>query len=180
MSRIDISNLPPLGRWEPDDKGFIMVRRALLDPQHPLHPMFRGEPACWGYAWFDLVGMARRHYAANMRSIRVMCSSRVEPEFVLETLRDGADGVLILGCHPGECHYVDGNLRTLRRFLLLKKVLRQLGVEDERVQLEWTGASEGSVLAATVDRMTEDLRALGPLRWADTVLADPQSDGVIR
>jgi len=100
-----------------------------------------------------------------------MCSGRVEPEFVLKALREGADGVLIAGCHPGECHYVEGNIKTLRRYILLKQMLRQLGVEEERVQLVWASASEGNVLAEAVDRMTEQLRALGPLRWRETVLS---------
>ena len=77
---------------------------------------------------------------------------------------------MIAGCHPGECHYVEGNIKALRRFILLKQVLRQLGVEDERVQLVWASASEGIILAEAVDRMTDQLRDLGPLRWQETVL----------
>jgi coenzyme F420-reducing hydrogenase delta subunit len=99
-----------------------------------------------------------------------MCTARVEPQFVLKALREGADGVLIAGCHPGECHYVDGNMKALRRFKLLKVMLDQLGVEDERVQIVWASASEGNVLAAKVDEMTAQLSALGPLRWGQTVL----------
>jgi F420-non-reducing hydrogenase iron-sulfur subunit len=99
-----------------------------------------------------------------------MCSGRVDPQFVLKALRSGADGVLIAGCHPGECHYVNGNIKALRRFTLLRKTLRQWGIEDERVQLVWASASEGIVLAAKVDSMTEDLRKLGPLRWHEKVL----------
>jgi F420-non-reducing hydrogenase iron-sulfur subunit len=100
-----------------------------------------------------------------MRPIRVMCSGRVEPDLVLKALSEGADGVLIAGCHPGECHYIEGNLKALRRFVLLRKMLRQFGIEDERVQIVWASASEGPLLAETVNRMTEQLRALGPLRW---------------
>jgi F420-non-reducing hydrogenase iron-sulfur subunit len=106
-----------------------------------------------------------------MRVIRVMCSGRVDPQFVIKALKEGADGVMIAGCHPGECHYVEGNIKALRRFLLLKQVLRQLGVEEERVQLVWASASEGIILAKAVDRMTEQLRDLGPLRWQETVLS---------
>jgi F420-non-reducing hydrogenase iron-sulfur subunit len=94
----------------------------------------------------------------------------VDPQFVLKALKEGADGVLIAGCHPGECHYVEGNIKAQRRFILLKHLLRQLGVEEERVQLVWASASEGIILAEAVDRMTEQLRALGPLRWNETVL----------
>ena len=95
-----------------------------------------------------------------------MCSGRVDPQFVLKALHDGADGVMIAGCHPGECHYVEGNFKALRRFKLLKRVLTQFGIEDERVQLVWASASEGIMLAAAVDRMTEELRSLGPSNWA--------------
>lgn len=109
-------------------------------------------------------------YAPNMRAIRVMCSGRVDPQFVLKALREGADGVLIAGCHPGECHYVEGNIKALRRYILLKRMLKQWGIEKERVQLVWASASEGNILAEAVDRMTEEVRALGPLRWRRTVL----------
>lgn len=122
------------------------------------------------YRAADLAGTARIHYAPNMRPIRVMCSGRVEPDLVLKALREGADGVLIAGCHPGECHYIEGNLKTLRRFTLLKRMLSQFGIEEERVQLVWASASEGNLLAEAVNRMTESLRALGPLRWQQSVL----------
>ena len=134
-------------------------------------PVIVGFLCNWcSYRAADLAGTARMHYAPNMRPLRVMCSGRVDPQFVLKALRDGADGVLIAGCHPGECHYVEGNIKALRRFVLLKKMLRQFGIEEERVQLVWAAASEGNVLARAVDRMTEELRPLGPLRWQLTVL----------
>jgi F420-non-reducing hydrogenase iron-sulfur subunit len=134
-------------------------------------PVILGFLCNWcSYRAADLAGTARIHYAPNVRPIRVMCSGRVDPQFVLKALREGADGVLIAGCHPGECHYVNGNIKTLRRFLLLRKMLEQLGVEPERVQLVWASASEGKQLAEAIDRMTEEIRALGPLRWSETVL----------
>jgi len=134
-------------------------------------PVIVGFLCNWcSYRAADLAGTARIHYAPNLRSLRVMCSARVDPQFVLKALRSGADGVMVAGCHPGECHYVDGNMKTLRRFLLLKRVLAQLGVEDERVQLVWASASEGNLLAEAVNRMTEQVRALGPLRWSESVL----------
>lgn len=137
----------------------------------PFEPVIVGFLCNWcSYRAADLAGTARIHYAPNMRPIRVMCSGRVDPQFVLKALREGADGVLIAGCHPGECHYVNGNIKTLRRYHLLKRMLRQLGVEDERVQLVWASASEGKQLAEAVDRMTEQIRALGPLRWSERVL----------
>lgn len=134
-------------------------------------PVIVGFLCNWcSYRAADLAGTARIHYAPNMRPIRVMCSGRVDPQFVLKALKDGADGVMIAGCHPGECHYVEGNIKALRRFLLLKRMLAQLGIEDERVQLVWASASEGVILAEAVDRMTEEVRALGPLKWQDKVL----------
>jgi F420-non-reducing hydrogenase iron-sulfur subunit len=136
------------------------------------NPVIVGFLCNWcSYRAADLAGTARMHYAPTMRPIRVMCTARIEPEFVLKALREGADGVLIAGCHPGECHYVEGNMKALRRFRLLKMMLRQFGVEDERVQLVWAAASEGKQLANAVDRMTEQVQALGPLRWKQTVLA---------
>lgn len=103
-------------------------------------------------------------YAPNIRVIRVMCSGRVDPQFVLDAFAHGADGVLIGGCHPGDCHYVEGNYKTLRRYHLLKRVLRDLGIEPERLRLEWIAASEGEKVARTVNEMVEQVRALGPLR----------------
>lgn len=134
-------------------------------------PVIVGFLCNWcSYRAADLAGTARIKYAPNLRSIRVMCSGRVDPQFVLKALLDGADGVLIAGCHPGECHYVEGNIKTLRRHKLLQRMLDQWGIEPERVQLVWASASEGNVLAEAVDRMTEQLRALGPLRWKENVL----------
>jgi len=92
-----------------------------------------------------------------------MCSGRVEPTFVSKAFELGADGVLILGCHPGDCHYVEGNYKTMRRMPLLKKMLQQLGIEEERVRLDWVSASEGDRFVSIVDDMTEKVRALGPL-----------------
>ena len=134
-------------------------------------PVIVGFLCNWcSYRAADLAGTARIHYAPNMRPIRVMCSGRVDSQFVFKALREGAEGVMIAGCHPGECHYVEGNIKTLRRFRLLRRVLRQFGIEDERVQLVWASASEGIVLAEAVNRMTEQLRALGPLNWRKTTL----------
>ena len=123
-------------------------------------PIIIGFLCNWcSYRAADLAGTSRLHYAPNMRPIRVMCSGRVDSQFVLKAFHEGADGVLIAGCHPGNCHYVNGNIKALRRFLLLKKMLPQLGIEEERLQIVWASASEGTVLAAAVDRMTEQLRS---------------------
>ena len=134
-------------------------------------PVIVGFLCNWcSYRAADLAGTARIKYAHNMRAIRVMCSGRVDPQFVLKALREGADGVMIAGCHPGECHYVEGNIKALRRYILLKRMLKQWGIEAERVQLIWASASEGNILADAVDRMTEEVRALGPLQWRESVL----------
>ena len=142
-------------------------------------PVIVGFLCNWcSYRAADLAGTSRIKYAPNMRPIRVMCSGRVDPQFVLTAFINGADGVMIAGCHPGECHYVNGNIKTLRRFLLLKKTLLQWGIEEERVQLVWASASEGTVLADRVNKMTEALRALGPLRWHEKVLGENGSASV--
>jgi F420-non-reducing hydrogenase iron-sulfur subunit len=114
------------------------------------------------YRGADLAGISRLKFAPNVRVIRVPCSARVEPAFVLKAFEAGADGVLILGCHPGDCHYVEGNYKTMRRVPLLKKMLAQLGIEEERVRLDWVSASEGEKFASVVDDITKKVRALGP------------------
>jgi F420-non-reducing hydrogenase iron-sulfur subunit len=116
------------------------------------------------YLAADLAGTSRIKYAPNARVIRVMCSGRVDPQFVLEAFARGADGVLIGGCHPGDCHYQEGNCSALRRFQLLKHMLHDLGIEEERFRLEWISASEGDKVRAVVNDMVEKVRALGPLR----------------
>jgi F420-non-reducing hydrogenase iron-sulfur subunit len=114
------------------------------------------------YAGADLAGTSRIQYQPSARVIRVMCSARVDPTFVLKALAEGADGVLICGCHPGDCHYSEGNYKTMRRFPLLKQVLDDFGIEDDRVRLEWVSASEGQRFGDIVDDMTERIRGLGP------------------
>ncbi len=115
------------------------------------------------YTAADLAGTARMTYAPNVRVVRIMCSGRLDPQFILKALRDGADGVLIGGCHPGDCHYQEGNYKALRRFTLLKKLLKSIGIEEERVRLEWIAASEGDKVQRVINEMTETVRRLGPL-----------------
>jgi len=115
------------------------------------------------YLAADLAGTSRMKYAPNMRVIRVMCSGRVDPQFVLDAFAKGADGVLIGGCHPGDCHYQEGNYKALRRVRMLKRMLTTLGIEEERFRLEWISASEADRLKVAVNDMVEKLRALGPL-----------------
>jgi len=116
------------------------------------------------YRGADLAGTSRIKCAANVRAIRVMCSGRVEPAFVLRAFELGADGVLVLGCHPGDCHYAEGNYKALRRMELLKRMLIQLGVEEDRFRLDWVSASEGDKFSHIVNEMTEKVRALGPFK----------------
>ena len=117
------------------------------------------------YTGADLAGTSRIKYPPNVTPIRVMCSGRVDPVLVMKALSSGADGVLIAGCHPGDCHYTSGNVKTIRRFKLLQKMLDQFGVERDRVRLEWVSASEGERYARVVENMTDTLRTLGPLNW---------------
>ena len=123
------------------------------------------------YTAADLAGVSRLKYAANARVIRVMCSGRIDPQFILEALAKGADGVLIGGCHPNDCHYVEGNYKMLRRFQLLQRMLRDMGIEEQRVRLEWISAAEGEKVKTVMNEMVEQLRQLGPLalpkKWED-------------
>lgn len=115
------------------------------------------------YQAADLAGVSRLKYAPNARVVRVMCSGRVDPQFVLTAFARGADGVLIGGCHPGDCHYAEGNYKALRRYHLLKRTLEDMGIEPERFRLEWISASEADHLKKIMNEMTDELRALGPL-----------------
>jgi F420-non-reducing hydrogenase iron-sulfur subunit len=117
------------------------------------------------YTGADLAGTSRIQYPPNVNPIRVMCSGRVDPTFIVKALADGADGVLIAGCHPGDCHYQEGNYKTMRRYPMLLNLLDQFGIERERVRLEWVSASEGDRFAEVVREFTETVRALGPLNW---------------
>ena len=114
------------------------------------------------YQGADMAGTARVHHALNVHIVRVNCSGRVDPSFILKAFAEGADGVIVAGCHPGDCHYTSGNYKTMRRMPLLKRLLADFGIEEERVRLEWVSASEGKRFADIVDDMTERLRALGP------------------
>lgn len=116
------------------------------------------------YLAADLAGTSRIKYAPNVRVVRVMCSGRIDPQFVLDAFAHGADGVLIGGCHPGDCHYQQGNYSCLRRTRLLSRMLQQMGIEEERFRVEWISAAEGDRVRVVIDDMVEKLRKLGPLR----------------
>jgi F420-non-reducing hydrogenase iron-sulfur subunit len=116
------------------------------------------------YTGADLAGTSRIKYAPNVRVVRVMCSGRVDPTFILKAFADGADGVLVAGCHPGDCHYIEGNYKTIRRMALLKRLLADYGIEPQRFRLEWVSAGEGDRWAKVVNEITEDVRKLGPTK----------------
>lgn len=122
------------------------------------------------YTGADLAGTGRMQYPPNVRIVRVMCTGALDPIYVIKPLLEGADGVLISGCYPGDCHYVNGNLKARRRVGTLKTILKQFGVEEERVWLRWISASEGRRFADTVTEMVDRLKVLGPnpvaAQWA--------------
>ena len=135
-------------------------------------PVIIGFTCNWcSYRAADLAGTARMKYPPNVRLIRLMCSGRLDPTFVLKALANGADAVLISGCHPGECHYLEQNYKALRRFHLLRRTIAQMGIEPERVRLVWASAAEGVRLTEEITRLVEDIRQLGPLNWEKNGLA---------
>ena len=119
------------------------------------------------YAGADLAGVSRLQMPTDVRVIRVMCSGRVPPELIIRALANGLDGVMVLGCHPGECHYSEGNYLTRRRAHVLKRLLMYIGIEPERFQLRWVSAAEGAKFTAVVKEITDKITALGPNRWVD-------------
>jgi len=115
------------------------------------------------YEGADSAGRARKEYPANLRIIRVLCSGRIDPQFIIEAFKEGADGVMILGCHLGDCHYKDGNFQTLKKYTILKKVLAQFCIEDDRLRLDWVSAGEGDKFVRVVWEMVNSIKKLGPL-----------------
>ncbi|MBI3160133.1 MAG: hydrogenase iron-sulfur subunit [Chloroflexi bacterium] len=136
-------------------------------------PLIIGFTCNWcSYRAADMAGTARFKYPPNIRLLRLMCSGRLDPTFVLKAFREGADGVLITGCHPGECHYIEQNYKALRRVLLLKRLLGSMGLNPERVKLVWASAAEGGRLAREISSFVEHVRALGPLGWPQRAMAN--------
>jgi len=115
------------------------------------------------YAGADLAGTSRLKYDPNSINLRVMCSSRIDPQHILYAFKEGADGVFIGGCHPGDCHYVEGNYKTLRRLYLFKKMMKDFGIDQDRLKLEWISAAEGKKYVETMNDFTAKIRSLGPL-----------------
>ena len=138
-----------------------MVEKTVIKEE--FEPLIVAFCCNWcAYAGADLAGTSRFEYPPNVRIIHVMCTGRIDPTFILSALRWGADGVLIAGCHPGDCHYQKGNFMMEKRFNFLKNVVQMLGIDSERVRLEWISASEGGKFAALIRDMTNDIRKLGP------------------
>jgi F420-non-reducing hydrogenase iron-sulfur subunit len=115
------------------------------------------------YECADSAGRAQKEYPSNLHIIRVMCSGRVDPQFVLEAFQNGASGVLILGCHSGDCHYKEGNFQAMKRYIFLKELLPQFGIEKDRLRLDWVSATETEKFTMIVSTMVEDIRQMGPL-----------------
>ena len=133
--------------------------------ENKFEPVILGFACNWcSYAGADLAGTSRIQYPPNIRVIRVMCSGRVDPTFILKAFATGVDGVFIGGCHPGDCHYTEGNYKAIRRVELTKKLLHELGIEPERLRLEWVSASEGIRFAQVIADFTKTIKELGPNR----------------
>jgi len=116
------------------------------------------------YAGADLAGVSRLQYGTNVRVIRVPCSARINPQFIIKALQNGADGVIVSGCHPGDCHYISGNMVARRKFSLIKKFIEYIGVEPERVQFSWVSASEGGRFADLMNMVIESVKKVGPAK----------------
>jgi F420-non-reducing hydrogenase iron-sulfur subunit len=132
----------------------------------PFEPVIIGFTCNWcSYRAADMAGTARIKYAPNVRLIRLMCSGRLDPTFVFKAFAGGADAVLVSGCHPGDCHYINQNYKAMRRFHLMQRVLTQMGIEPGRLKLLWASAAEGAIFAREITSFVEQVRALGPLNW---------------
>ena len=143
-------------------------------------PMILGFACNWcSYAGADLAGTSRMQYPPNVRVIRVMCSGRVDPTFILRAFAMGVDGVFIGGCHPGDCHYIEGNHKARRMVALTKLLLQDLGIEPERLRLEWISASEGARFAQVINDFTKTIKELGPI-CRNKVRPSPDAKGGIR
>ena len=142
----------------------------MVVPSNNWEPKIVGFLCNWcAYQGADLAGTSRMAYAPNVRIVRVMCTGRIDPTFVLKAFQSGADGVIVAGCHPGDCHYSEGNYKTMRRIALLRRLLSQMGIEPERFRLEWVSAGEGAKWAQIADEMAAAIKAKGPLAWWENV-----------
>ncbi|MFW5855695.1 MAG: hydrogenase iron-sulfur subunit [Bacillota bacterium] len=129
------------------------------------------------YAAADLAGSSRLQYPTNIRIVRIPCTGRLNPLMVIKTFRQGADGILVSGCHPGDCHYIDGNYYARRRFIMVKKLLEYSGVEEERLNFTWCSAAEGRRFAEVVTKVVDRVKKVGP--WQGYVIEQEQKGGII-
>jgi len=142
----------------------------MVVPSDNYEPRIVGFLCNWcAYQGADLAGTSRMGYAPNVRIVRVMCTGRIDPTFVLKAFNSGADGVIIAGCHPGDCHYSEGNYKTTRRIAFLKKLLSQMGIDGDRFRLEWVSAGEGAKWAQIADEMSAAIKEKGPLAWRENL-----------
>lgn len=141
----------------------VEVQEMPKEVECEFEPKIIGFLCNWcSYAGADLAGTSRVQYPPNIRIVRVMCTGRIDPQLVLNAFRYGADGVLIAGCHEGDCHYIGGNYRAYRKYLLLKEFLQIMGIGEKRFRLEWVSASEGERFAKVVREMVDDIKEIGP------------------
>ncbi len=156
---------------EPTHEASVTEVTAKVDTSE-FEPKIVGFLCNWcSYAGADLAGVSRFQYPPNLRIIRLMCSGRADPYFIIETFIQGADGVFIGGCHPGDCHYITGNLYTEKKIKMTKKIMERTGFDADRLRLEWIAASEGELFAKTIDEFTAQIREFGP-----SPIADPNPD----
>jgi F420-non-reducing hydrogenase iron-sulfur subunit len=153
---------------------------TMTDETKPFEPTIIGFTCNWcSYRAADMAGTARMKYAPNVRLIRLMCSGRLDPTFVFKAFASGADAVLVSGCHPGDCHYIEQNYKAMRRYHLMQRVLTQMGIEPGRLKLLWASAAEGAIFAREVSAFVEQVRALGPLNWNGAgIQAEPSTEEV--
>lgn len=156
--------------WGLHKKGErIMTQSELKSTNDLFEPKIIVFACNWcSYAGADLAGVSRLQYPTNIRIVRVMCSGRVDPAFVLKAFLNGADGVMLAGCHPGDCHYLEGNLRAEERMKNMVEALKILGWEIDRFRLEWISASEGKRFAQVMTEFTKKIRELGPIKIEKT------------
>jgi F420-non-reducing hydrogenase iron-sulfur subunit len=141
----------------------VEAKEMIKDTECEFEPKIIGFLCNWcSYAGADLAGTSRVQYPPNIRIVRVMCTGRIDPQLVLNAFRYGADGVLIAGCHEGDCHYIGGNYRAYRKYLLLKEFLQIMGIGEKRFRLEWVSASEGERFGKVVREMVNDIKEIGP------------------
>ncbi len=144
----------------------VATTHASQTPPAAWEPRIIGFLCYWcSYTGADSAGTARMKYPANVDIIKVMCSGRIDPELITTAFANGADGVMVLGCHIGDCHYISGNHKTMVRMPLMRRVLEDLGIEPERFRHEWVSAAEGEKFSKLVTEITEQVRELGPLNW---------------